>query len=178
MVRPALGEHASGPCRCVAALGGFRRHISLGNVAGQGRAIALTWIAVPAAAGALQEKALARAHLDARGGCGLALLRRAEAQHKTSALAVTSAGDAPRRKARLVEAADDGRVFEKLILAPHREPAAPLPGATGIRKEIETRDAAGKLRFENLDRRGVQVGEVRRGRGRAVVPRAAAIGRA
>src|SRR5262245_50259781 len=107
--------------RCRSRLRGLRADIPFRHVTRQGGTIALIWFAIAAPAGALQQKALARAHLDARGGRSLALLRRAEPQHEPGALAIAATGKPARRKARLVEAADDGCVLQQLILAPHRE---------------------------------------------------------
>src|SRR5262249_49772059 len=137
-----------------------RRDITLGEIAGQGRVITLCRIAIAAAASALQKKPLARAQGDARGGCDLCFPRATEPHHKTRARTIAAAGRATWRKARLVEAADDGRVLEQLIFASGRKPAAPLSGAARIRNQVEAGDAAGKLRFEDLDRGGVQIGEV------------------
>src|SRR5262245_18206261 len=159
----------------IVPFGPVRRHIAFGDIAGNGGVVAPRRIAIAAAARALQEEALARAHLDAGGGRRLVFLTCAEPHHEAGALAILAPGAAFGREAGLVEAADHGRILEQLVFAPHGEPAAPPSGARGIGDEIEAGDAAGKLGFENLDRRGVQVAEMRRGPGLAVAAHAAAI---
>src|SRR5215831_11841468 len=161
----------------VVLLGGLRRHVTLGEIACDRLGRALRGIAKAAAGGALQQEALARLHRVARRGARLVLVGGAEPHHEARAAARLAAGDALRRKARLVEPADHGRILEQLVLAPQAQAPAPPPGAARIRHEIEARDAAGIFRLEDLDRRDVQVGEMRRGRRRPIVPHAAAIGR-
>src|SRR5580700_9969232 len=104
------------------------RHISLGHIAGKRGAVAAVRVAVSAAAGALQEKALAGFHLDAGRGLGLQFLPGAEPQHEARAGAGLAAGETLRREAGLVEAAHHNRVLQQLVFALHGEPAAPLPG--------------------------------------------------
>src|SRR6516164_2084773 len=89
-----------------------------------------------------------------------------------------AASDAARREAALVVAANDGGVFQKLVLAQQAQAAAPLAGTARIGDKFEAGDAAGKLGFENFDRSDVQVAQMRRRGGGAVVAHAAAIGRA
>src|SRR5262245_40139983 len=98
-------------------LGSVGRDISLGYVAGKRGRIARVRIAAAAAACALQEEALARAHLVAsrRGRC--IFLRGAEADDEARATPRLAAGDAVGRKAALVVAADDGGVLEELVFA-------------------------------------------------------------
>src|SRR5262252_4084145 len=91
---------------------GLRRHVPLGEVAVDRGALAPARIAKPAAGGALQQKALARRHLVACRGARLVLLRGAEPHHEARAPARPAAGHALRRKARLVETPDHGRVLE------------------------------------------------------------------
>src|SRR5690349_13577551 len=93
------------------------------------RAAALVRVSKAASACALQQEALARAHLDTRGRSGLKLSCCAEPHHEAGALTGTAARNAARRKAGLVEAADDGRVLQQLVFAPHGKPAAPPSGA-------------------------------------------------
>jgi len=71
-----------------------------------------------------------------------------------------------------------GGVFQKFVLAQQAQAPAPFPGAARIGDELEAGDAAGKLGFENFDRSDVQVAQMRRRGGGAVVAHAAAIGRA
>src|SRR2546427_102344 len=85
--------------------------------------------------------------------------------------------DAARREAALVVAANDGRVFQKLVLAQQTRAAAPLAGTARIGDEFEAGNAAGKLGFENFDRGDVQVAQMRCRGGGTVVSHAAAIGR-
>ena len=62
------------------------------------------------------------------------------------------------------------------IFALERHAAAPLAGAARVGHHVEARDAAGIFGFENLDRRDVQVRQMRRGAGRAIVALSTAIG--
>src|SRR4029077_14577758 len=96
-------------------------------------------IAKTAAGRTLQREALAGLHLVAAGGARVVFLGRAEPHHETAAPTRAAAGHALRRKARLVEAADDGGGTQELVVAPQAQAAAPLPGAAGIRHEVEAR---------------------------------------
>src|SRR6266567_6793743 len=88
------------------------RDIAFGQIAGKRGGVAVAWIAVAAAAGALQEEALAGRHLDPGRGLGLEFLLGAEPHHEARAGAGLAAGEAAGREAGLVEAADDGRAFQ------------------------------------------------------------------
>src|SRR4051794_15284967 len=130
--------------------------ITFGDIARNRVVVAFVRVAVAAAAGALQQESLAGRHLDARGGRRLEFLRRADPHNEAGTASVFAACDAFGWKAGLVEAADDGRIFQKLIFALHGKPAAPLTRTAGVRHEVETRDATGKLGLENLNRRRMQ----------------------
>src|SRR5215475_10318700 len=67
------------------------RHIALLLVAGHRCCIALRRIAVTSPARALQQEALARRHLDARGGFRLVFFGCAEPHHETRTLALPAA---------------------------------------------------------------------------------------
>src|SRR5262245_63932022 len=128
------------------------RDISLGRITGKRGAIAAARIAAAAAARALQQEALARLHLVAARGRRLIFLRGGEPDDEACPASRLAAGDAARRQAALVVAANDGCVFQELVLAQQAQAAAPFPGAARIRHELEAGDAAGKLGFENFDR--------------------------
>src|SRR4051812_37369037 len=96
------------------------------------RCVALARVAVAAGAGALQQKALPRFHVDPRRRRRLEFLRRAHTHHETGTAAFFTAIDPFRWKARLVETADDSGVLQQLVFALHGEAAAPLPGAGRI----------------------------------------------
>src|SRR3954466_3525518 len=105
----------------------LRGHISFDYITRERRRVALARIAVAATAGALQQKAFARFHVDPRRRGRLEFIRRAEPHHETGTAAFFAASDAFRRKARLVEAADDSCILQQLVFALHGEAAAPLP---------------------------------------------------
>ena len=63
----------------------------------------------------------------------------------------------------LVKAAHDCGVFKQFIFADHAEPAAPLARASGIGHKAELMNAAGIFRFENFNRRHMQVAKMARG---------------
>src|SRR5579883_577488 len=127
-------------------------HITFGHIAGKRCAVAPARIAKAAAAGALQQEALARFHLDASRGLGLEFLSGARPHQEARAAARLAAGQALRWETRLVEAANDGRIFEQFVFALDGKPAAPLPGTARVWHQRKAGDAAGKLRFQNLDR--------------------------
>src|SRR5262245_23439555 len=154
------------------------RDISLGYITGKRGAIAAARIAAAAAARALQQEALARLHLVAARGRCLVFLRGGEPDDEACSASRLAARDAARREATLVVAANDGRVFQKLVFAQQTRAAAPLAGTARIGDEFEAGNAAGKLGFENFDRGDVQVAQMRRRGGGTVVSHAAAIGRA
>src|SRR5262249_36320300 len=152
-------------------------HVSFREIALERRALAPARIAVAAPACALQEKSLARAHLIAARCRGRLLLRGAEPDDEARAAPRFPSGDADRRKTAFVVAAEDRGSLPQLVFALEAQAAAPSTRAARIRHQLETRDAAGKLGFEDFDRRDVQVAEMGRGRGCAVVTHAATIGR-
>src|SRR5262249_7336005 len=130
-------------------------HVSFREIALERRAIAPARIAVAAAACALQEKSLARAHLVAARCRGRLLLRGAEPDDEARAAPGFPPGDADRRKTAFVVAADDGGILQQLVFALEAQTAAPSTRAAPIRHQLETRDAAGELRFEEFHRRCV-----------------------
>src|SRR5258708_40159562 len=74
------------------------RHIAFGQIARKRSGIAAARIAVTAAAGALQQEAVAGRHLDAGRGLGLELLLGAEQHHEAGAAARLAPRQARRRK--------------------------------------------------------------------------------
>src|SRR5215510_12435528 len=109
----------------------FVRNIALGGIARACRGVAPGWIAVAAAARALRDEFVAGLQFEARRGLGLNFLIGVGPHHKAGRGAGLAACEAGRRKLDLVEAADDGGVFQQFVLAPQRQPAAPLAGAAG-----------------------------------------------
>src|SRR5262245_51129768 len=95
----------------------LRGHTTLGQIVGERSAVAALRIAVAAAGGALEQEALARAQLIAARRRRHMLLRGAELDDEARAAPSLAAVDARGRKAALVVAADDGRVFEQLVFA-------------------------------------------------------------
>src|SRR5215472_4505414 len=162
----------------IVLLGCVGRDISLGHITGKRGAIAAARIAAAPAARALQQEALARLHLVAARGRRLVFLRGVEPDDETCPASRLAASDAARREAALVVAANDGGVFQELVLTQQAQAAPPLAGAARIGHEFEAGDAKGKLGFENFDWSDVQVAQMRRRGGGAVVAHAAAIGRA
>src|SRR5262245_62426686 len=172
------GAGRSAALLAIVLLGCVGRDISLGHITGKRGAIAAARIAAAAAARALQQKALARLHLVAARRLRLVFLRGGEPDDEACPASRRAAGDAARREAALVVAANDGCIFQQLVLAQQAQAAAPFSGAARIRHKLEAGDAAGKLGFENFDWGDVQVAQMRRRGGGAVVAHAAAIGRA
>src|SRR5215472_2671093 len=168
----------SAALRTVILLRRVGRDISLGHITGKRGAIAAARIAAAAAARALQQKTLAGLHLVAARRRRLVFLRGVEPDDEARPASRLAAGDAARREAALVVAANDSGVFQKLVLAQQAQAAAPLAGTARIGDKFEAGDAAGKLGFENFDRSDVQVAQMRRRGGGAVVSHTAAIGRA
>src|SRR5262245_13908024 len=121
------------------------RDISLGYITGRRGAIAAARIAAAAAARALQQEALARLHLVAARGRRLVFLRGVEPDDEACSASRLAARDAARREAALVVAANDGRIFQKLVLAQQTQAAAPLAGTARIGEEFEEGEAVGEV---------------------------------
>src|SRR5271155_3394713 len=98
--------------------------------------------------------------------------------HETAAATWLAAGDAVWRKFCSVVTAHHGGILQQLVSAAERQAAAELAGAAGIRHHVESFDAAWKFGLENLDGRDVQIAQRGGERRGAVVPFAAAVGRA
>src|SRR5262249_51693615 len=131
----------------IVLLGCVGRDISLGHITGKRGATAAARIAAAAAARALQQKTLARLHLVAAPRRRLGFRGGGEPADEACPASRLAADDAARREAALVVAANDGCVFQELVLAQQAQAAAPFPGAARIRHELEAGDAAGKLGF-------------------------------
>src|ERR1700674_2913717 len=101
----------------VIPLCGLRRHISLADIVGKRGGVARPRMAATAAARALQQEALAGAHLVAARRRCHKFLRGAEPDDEARAAAGLAALDPAGRKAALVVAADDGGVFQELVFA-------------------------------------------------------------
>src|SRR5690606_14534334 len=132
-------------------------------------------IAIAASAGGLDAKALAGLQLDPAIGGHFLFVRPAGIDEKAAAPPVRAARAAARGKARLVAAVEDGRRLIDDIFAPEAQAPAPLALAAGIGNELEPRDARGKLGFDDLDRRDVDVRQMHGRAGRAVVAAAPAV---
>src|SRR6266566_9167238 len=124
----------------IVLLGRVGRDISLGHITGKRSAIAAARIAAAAAARALQQEALAGLHLVAARGWRHIFLRGGEPDDEACAASRLAAGDAARREAALVVPANDGRIFQKLVLAQQAQAPAPLAGAARIRHELAAGD--------------------------------------
>src|SRR5712671_2792795 len=108
------------------------RDITLANILQHGLASALRRITVAAPAGRLQQKSLAGLHFVTAGSASLAFLVGAELDHEPRAAARLAAIQSLRREFCLVEATDDGRIFQQLIFAQQAQTSSPAPGAAGI----------------------------------------------
>src|SRR5262249_24405989 len=115
--------------RAIVLLHAVGRDISLGHITGKRGAIAAARIAAAAAAGALQQEALAGLHLVTARGWRREFLRGGEPDDEARAASRLSACDAARREAALIVAANDGCIFQKLVLAQQAQAPPPLPGA-------------------------------------------------
>src|SRR5262249_52605487 len=136
----------------IVLLGCVGRDISLGHITGKRGTIAAARVAAAAAARALQQKPLARLHLVAARRRRLVFLRGGEADDEACPASRRAAGDAARREAALVVAANDGCVFQELVLAQQAQAAAPLPRAARIPHELAAGAAAGQLGFWDFGR--------------------------
>src|SRR5262249_56795489 len=105
---------------------------ALGCSRGKRRGMAAGRIAPAAAARALQQEALASLHLVAPRGWRHEFLRGGGPDHEACPTSRLAARDAARREAALVVAANDGRIFQKLVFAQQAQAPAPMAGAAPI----------------------------------------------
>src|ERR1700730_5268028 len=95
--------------------------------------------------------------------------------YETAAAAGLAVGNAVRGGLCPIVTAHHRRVLQQFVGTAKCKPAAELPGTAGVRHEIERKDSTRKLGLQNLDRRYVQIAQMGRECGSAVIALSAAV---